>query len=291
MNTMIQFIVSFFRLILLSGVMMLLSSTDGFAQGNSGGGALCLYQDSAGVIICTNYGNSGVGSENDCAAAARASNPICGMNPTAINIEAGGCASQIFGSVNSCLSLIPPHNLISVSPMNQTNCEAAGGRWCPSSYYGFFNGNSACSDIICATAIGLLPIDLIDLIGFYNNGDNFVTWSTESESNNDFFIVSHSTDGIIWNSLAEIPGAGNSSTPLSYRFIEKNPQETINYYKLIQVDYDGTTAEYGPISIDNRKNKRNLVRITNMMGQAVNENYSGIVIYHYDDGTYEKIYK
>jgi hypothetical protein len=146
-------------------------------------------------------------------------------------------------------------------------------------------------DAICAAANVLLPIELINFYGTYQEGGNLITWTTGSEQNNDYFIVLHSIDGKLWNSLADLPGAGNSSENLSYRLIDRSPEAVINYYKLIQVDYDGKTAEYGPISIDNRKNKRNLVRITNMMGQAVNENYTGIVIYQYDNGTYEKIYR
>ncbi len=51
--------------------------------------------------------------------------------------------------------------------------------------------------------------------------------------------------------------------------------------------YDGTTETFNIISIDNRNNKY-LVKMINIMGQEVDDNYTGIVIYQYSDGTFEK---
>jgi hypothetical protein len=101
----------------------------------------------------------------------------------------------------------------------------------------------------------------------------------------------HSIDGENYSEMITLAGAGTTSINSSYNAVHADPLPEINYYKLIQVDYDGKATAYGPISIDNRAQKRNLIRITNMMGQAVGDDYTGIVIYHYDDGTYEKIYK
>jgi hypothetical protein len=264
--------------------LMLMLSGFGWSQ------SLCLYQDSLGVIVCSYYSNSGAPTQGDCAAEARASNPTCGWNR--LNNDPGGCATQIWGDPNRCLSTVPPYNLITVNPMNENNCINAGGRWCPSDYYGFYTGaGGACGDLICANAEILLPVSLISFEGELKNNSNYITWTTGSESNNDYYIILNSIDGITWNSLVHIPGAGNSTQTLSYRFIHGDPNPTINYYKLIQVDYDGKQTQYGPISIDNRGNKRTLIKTVNMMGQEVNENYRGLLINIYSDGTREKIYK
>jgi hypothetical protein len=213
-------------------------------------GNLCLYISGAGEVVCSLYSNSSVNDELDCAAEARASNPACGLTLTGVNTS---CASQIFGSVARCLDDAPPHNI--TGSTTQAACEAAGDRWCPSTYYFFFNGNNDCALQICADAQDVLPIELIKFQGSRDGMDNHITWSTGSESNNNYFILEHSLDGAHWNPLGQIAGAGNSTEIMGYRFIHSAVDQIVNYYRLFQVDYDGTSKVYAPISIDNRDQK------------------------------------
>ena len=107
---------------------------------------------------------------------------------------------------------------------------------------------------------------------------------------NSHFILEHSTNGL-FNETSAIniqQGAGNSQTPLTYSFVDNNPQPIINYYRLTQVDFNGEYEIFNTISIDNRENKRTLIKTINMMGQEVNENYKGIIISQYSDGSIEK---
>lgn len=258
---------------------------------STAGGAVCIYQNSDGDVICTLFGNSGIGSETTCAASARASNPACGLPVGAINIAAGSCASAIFGSPNRCLDDVAPHNI--TASVTQVACEAAGDRWCPSTYYGFFAGNSGCQDAICAAAqlIIPLPVELVNFQGQIEGRDNQLSWSTETEHNNDYFQLEHSLDGVNWTVLAKISGAGNSTETQNYRVIHTSPDDAINYYTLHQIDFNGEIKTFTTISIDNRTYKPNVLYITNTMGQKVDEYYKGVVIICYDDGTYEKTYR
>lgn len=258
---------------------------------STAGGAVCIYQNGAGDIICTMYGSSGLPSELACASAARASNPACGLPIGAINVAAGSCAAQIFGSPDRCLDDVPPHNI--TGSTTQATCEAAGDRWCPSTYYGFFVGNSGCRDAICAAAqlIIPLPAELMSFQGHIEGSDNQLIWSTESERNNAYFQLEHSLDGVNWTVLAQISGAGNSTETKNYSVIHTTPDEVINYYTLHQIDYDGEIETFTTISIDNRTNKPNVLKIINSMGQAVDDYYRGVVIICYDDGTYVKTYR
>lgn len=137
----------------------------------------------------------------------------------------------------------------------------------------------------------ILPINMIAFTGEYKAPYNEIKWTTGSEINNNYFILYHSTDGRVWNDIVRLPGAGNSIEEKNYNAKHYQPEKEINYYKVAQVDYDGGMATYGPISIDNRDAKRNLIQRVNLLGQEVNEYYSGIVIYVYDDGTKEKVYQ
>jgi hypothetical protein len=160
---------------------------------------------------------------------------------------------------------------------------------CPNATYYFGSGNAGRD--YCQNVIIPMPISLIELNVISDNNDNFVIWVTTSEENNDYYLVEHSEDGINWGKIVMLPGAGNSTQTLTYRFIHVDPPKKINYYKLTQVDYNGNYTIYGPISIDNRENKRTLIKTINTLGQEVTEGYSGLVINLYDDGTTEKIYK
>jgi hypothetical protein len=43
--------------------------------------------------------------------------------------------------------------------------------------------------------------------------------------------------------------------------------------------------EYGPIGMDNTLKYSKLIKSTNLIGQEIDENYRGIVIEVYEDGT------
>ena len=62
---------------------------------------------------------------------------------------------------------------------------------------------------------------------------------TLSEQNNAQFIVERSADGIQYNAIGTISGAGNTLETMNYNFIDENPIEGLNYYRLKQVDFDG----------------------------------------------------
>lgn len=70
-----------------------------------------------------------------------------------------------------------------------------------------------------------------------------LSWSTLSEKENDFFEVMWSTDGINWELLGIVNGAGYSDTKLDYQFVHENPRSGINYYKIIDVDLKGKRGE------------------------------------------------
>ena len=62
----------------------------------------------------------------------------------------------------------------------------------------------------------------------------------------------------------------------------------INYYQLTQTDYDGNSVTYDMISIDNRISDKIISSMVNLLGQEVNENYRGVVVVTYEDGSVEK---
>lgn len=91
------------------------------------------------------------------------------------------------------------------------------------------------------------PVQLISFtIERYKNEIN-IFWQTASETNSDYYILERSLDLQSWEVIGELAAAGNSNLLLDYSFIDHNPQIGSNYYRLLQVDFDGKYEYFGPI--------------------------------------------
>ena len=90
-----------------------------------------------------------------------------------------------------------------------------------------------------------LPIELISFEAAQKSDYVVLNWMTASEINNEFFTIEKSADGVTFKELTTLPGAGNSTSPLSYSIIDENPFIGVSYYRLSQTDFDGTTKIAG----------------------------------------------
>lgn len=84
-----------------------------------------------------------------------------------------------------------------------------------------------------------LPVELLEFQGLYQSGAIKLSWITASELNNDYFEVQRSNDGINFYPLGIVEGGGDSKQKLNYNFIDYSPIIESQYYRLLQVDYDG----------------------------------------------------
>lgn len=135
-----------------------------------------------------------------------------------------------------------------------------------------------------------LPVELITFIGKKIGRNNELQWITASENDNDFFTVEKTIDGVYFENIKEIDGAGNSTQTLHYSIIDYSVQPIINYYRLKQTDYNGAFTFSELISIDNRNNTYKKITImTNLLGQEIDDKYKGLVIIYYEDGSSEKV--
>lgn len=75
-------------------------------------------------------------------------------------------------------------------------------------------------------------------------------WTTQSEQNSDYFIVEKSTDFRNWEAIETVPAAGNSNARKTYRADDYNMTAGITYYRLSQVDFDGESKTYDPVSVE-----------------------------------------
>jgi extracellular elastinolytic metalloproteinase len=73
-----------------------------------------------------------------------------------------------------------------------------------------------------------------------------LTWNTFNEVNTLKFVVQRSTDGSGYVNIGEIKSGGNGNH--DYSFVDRNPANGKNYYRLYQVDKDGKFS-YSPVVI------------------------------------------
>jgi len=87
-----------------------------------------------------------------------------------------------------------------------------------------------------------LPVKLLSLTAIpIENKFIRINWSTALEINNDKFIVERSTDAVIFKPIGEVSGNGTKTTPTTYSFNDYEVVAGITYYyRLRQIDYDGT---------------------------------------------------
>ena len=75
-------------------------------------------------------------------------------------------------------------------------------------------------------------------------------WETASEINCDYYLVERSSDGIYWEPVAYIQGAGNSNEISTYSWVDNfDSKGKALYYRLTQFDYDGEYEVLGTQSI------------------------------------------
>ena len=86
----------------------------------------------------------------------------------------------------------------------------------------------------------ILPIELMSFTAACNGRYVNLEWTTATERNNDYFIVERSDDAINFTEIARVAGAGNSIEQLEYNYTDYSAAGGDNYYRLVQVDYDGT---------------------------------------------------
>jgi Secretion system C-terminal sorting domain len=75
-------------------------------------------------------------------------------------------------------------------------------------------------------------------------------WATASESNSDHFEVEHSNDDQNWTAIGQVNAACNSATMQQYSFVDDAPYAGITYYRLAQVDRDGSATVSKTLAID-----------------------------------------
>jgi len=117
-------------------------------------------------------------------------------------------------------------------------------------------------------------------------------WTTETETNNDYFAIERSQDATKFEQIGTVKGAGTVSTENNYTFYDEHPYTGWSYYRLKQVDYNGKSTYFNvssvyigyleitniypnpatdnlSISITTEQNNEGTIEVYNVLGQIV----------------------
>ena len=96
----------------------------------------------------------------------------------------------------------------------------------------------------------LLPIELVAFSAECKGSYAKISWTTATERNNDYFVLERSSDAINFDEVARLAGAGNSINPVDYTYNDYSVRGGDSYYRLVQVDYDGTRTVSEMIAVN-----------------------------------------
>jgi hypothetical protein len=140
-------------------------------------------------------------------------------------------------------------SLVWYSQASITNGTAYGGKYLEFTISSF-------SEFWIHSGAGVLPIELLTFNATPENDNVLLNWSTASETNNDFFTIEKTKDGLTFETVAILNGAGNSTQLNNYHCIDQHPYEGVSYYRLKQTDFNGqfTYSEFKSVEYFSEEN-------------------------------------
>jgi Secretion system C-terminal sorting domain len=103
-----------------------------------------------------------------------------------------------------------------------------------------------------------LEVELLTFEGKMSNNAVDLTWTTANEKNNAGFDIERSTDGQTFEKIGFVKGNGTTTAKQSYNFTDNTPLSILTYYRLRQVDFDGTSTTSNIISIPPKDNAKGI---------------------------------
>jgi len=143
--------------------------------------------------------------------------------------------------------------------------------------------------MVSSSCIAILPVELLSFTGKNECEKNILSWTSATETNNDYYTIERSTDGTTFSTAAIVEGVGNSNVPVTYEFIDQ--QEILDaksaafYYRLKQTDFDGKSEVFDIIALEKDCGNKIIISPTLTDGVVLvrsGNNHSGKIISVFD---------
>lgn len=173
----------------------------------------------------------------------------CNTNVFADGLGACGARDQKWSTSNANNVITLPTNpgVYVLEVYYEANGQVGGTSQCNDTKYDSNNSANYSAEF---TVNAPLPVRLLDFSGRKQSQGIALSWNTSSEENFKHFVIEHSKDGINFESTGTVLGKGNASSRASYQYWHRQPAQGSNYYRLRQVDRDGTFSYSKVVSVE-----------------------------------------
>lgn len=154
-----------------------------------------------------------------------------GPTPTTVSVNV-----QIDNALNATVTRTGAWNMVRETLMFTATATTHNLRITPN----FTVSYGMLFDNFGVTMVSALPVELLYFDAEVDGPGVLLSWATASEHNSASFAVERSTDGTQWSTIATLPAAGNSLIRMDYTVRDQQPLQGLAYYRLDQVDLDGT---------------------------------------------------
>ncbi len=107
-------------------------------------------------------------------------------------------------------------------------------------------------DDIGILVYGIVPVELSSFAAAEQDKTILLNWITSTETNNMGFEVERKSTELNsgWQKLGFVSGNGTTTEKSLYSFVDKSPVEGNTYYRLKQIDFDGSSKTFTSVEIN-----------------------------------------
>lgn len=193
------------------------------------------------------------------------------LTPGAADENAGPCNNPYTGGSTT----IVPDNGLTLTP-DASGCITF--EWTESYDDGPGVDASLAGMITFTGCVAIVPVEMLYFEATAMEEGVLLDWATASELNNAGFEVERSKDGATWEMLNFVKGNGTTVEQQQYKWLDGNPLQRVNYYRLKQVDTNGK-YDYSDILVINSTGKDGdvtLVTFPNPVQDVLNYQFEAV---------------
>jgi hypothetical protein len=222
-------------------------------------------------------------TQNNCATSFKRNNGngTCGLQGELRLTFPGGCPANV-PYIDSVYINNDKTNVAFSAPDN-SKCNGANayisycvvsGNMPPANIWKIFFRNPDGSSYTCdVSSTGIVPVVFSSFTATLTGSTIVCRWNTENETDNKYFELERSADGLVFNSIARI----NSNTQGSYQYTDAAASiltaNTI-YYRVKQVDNSGSFSYSKVFAIKNGIAKNDIIVTPNPFKQNINISFN-----------------
>ncbi|MBK7629356.1 MAG: hypothetical protein IPJ23_01245 [Ignavibacteriales bacterium] len=103
---------------------------------------------------------------------------------------------------------------------------------------------------LSAINLVVVPVELTMFSGVFEDGKVNLQWITATELNNFGFEIERRDDYSVYEKIGFVNGNGTSTNRVTYNFLDQNLSSNRYYYRLKQLDFDGSFEYSSEVAVD-----------------------------------------